>query len=59
MKGPGFEGLTFEESLLVVREKVINRMAWVWNSSLEADYAAAKAAACINEHVQVALTAPV
>ena len=47
LRGPGFEGLTFEESLPVVREKVVNRMAWVWNSSLEADYEAAKARACL------------
>jgi salicylate hydroxylase len=43
MKGPDFEGLSFEECLPVVRKKVTNRMAWVWNSDLEADYAASKA----------------
>ncbi|KIM99112.1 hypothetical protein OIDMADRAFT_30752 [Oidiodendron maius Zn] len=43
MQGSDFEGLSFEECLLVVKEKVSNRMAWVWNSNLEADYAAAKA----------------
>ena len=43
MQGPDFEGLNFEECLPVVKEKVSNRMAWVWNSNLEADYAAAKA----------------
>lgn len=47
LKGPGFEMLTFEESLPVVKEKVVNRMAWVWNSSLEDDYVAAKAKVCL------------
>lgn len=42
MKGPDFEGLSFEECLPVVKKKVTNRMAWVWNTDLEADYAAAK-----------------
>jgi salicylate hydroxylase len=42
MKGPDFEGLSFEECLPVVKEKVTSRMAWVWNTDLEADYAAAK-----------------
>jgi len=43
MAGPDFEGLTFEERLPVVRDKVKDRMAWVWNSNLDADYEAAKA----------------
>lgn len=47
MKGPDFEGLSFEECLPVVKEKVEDRMAWVWNSNLEADYAAAKVRACL------------
>ncbi|OQV06992.1 FAD binding domain-containing protein [Cladophialophora immunda] len=42
MHGPDFEGKTFEECLPVVRDKVKDRMAWVWKSNLEADWAAAK-----------------
>jgi salicylate hydroxylase len=43
MKGADFEGLSFEECLPIVKDKVSNRMAWVWNSNLEEDYATAKA----------------
>ncbi len=43
MAGPDFDGLSFEERLPIVREKVKDRMAWVWNSNLDADYEAAKA----------------
>ncbi|KIW92142.1 uncharacterized protein Z519_07126 [Cladophialophora bantiana CBS 173.52] len=42
MHGPDFEGKTFEECLPVVRDKVKDRMAWVWKGNLEADWAAAK-----------------
>jgi len=42
MDGPDFEGKTFEECLPVVREKVTERMAWIWKSNLEADWEAAK-----------------
>ncbi|OCT49146.1 Salicylate hydroxylase [Cladophialophora carrionii] len=41
MHGPDFEGKTFEECLPVVRDKVESRMAWLWKSDLEADWAAA------------------
>ena len=42
MRGPDFEGKSFEECLPVVRDKVQSRMAWLWKSDLEADWAAAK-----------------
>lgn len=42
MKGPDFEGKSFEECLPVVRDKVQSRMAWLWKSDLEADWEAAK-----------------
>ena len=42
MRGPDFEGKSFEECLPVVRDKVKSRMAWLWKSNLEADWTAAK-----------------
>ena len=42
MDGPDFAGKTYEERLLVVRDKVKERMAWIWKSDLEADWEAAK-----------------
>ena len=42
MDGSDFDGKTFEQCLPVVRDKVKDRMAWVWKSNLEEDYAAVK-----------------
>ena len=47
MQGPDFEGLSFEECLPIVAEKLKDRMAWVWSGNLDSDYATAKARAGI------------
>jgi salicylate hydroxylase len=48
MQGPDFEGLSFEECLSIVKEKLQDRMAWVWSGDVERDYLAVKARLCIN-----------
>jgi salicylate hydroxylase len=48
MQGPDFDGLSFEDSLRIVADKLRDRMAWVWNGDIDKDYTIAKAKACIN-----------
>jgi salicylate hydroxylase len=48
MQGPDFEGLSFEECLPIVRDKLKDRMAWVWSGDIDRDYVAAKERACIS-----------
>ena len=38
MQGPDFEGLTYEECFPVIRQKMSNRMKWVWGHDLENEY---------------------
>jgi len=42
MQGPDFEGLSFEECLPIVREKLKDRMAWVWSGHVDRDYLTVK-----------------
>lgn len=43
MQGPDFEGLSFEECLPIVSDKLKDRMAWVWSGHVEKDYLTVKA----------------
>ena len=38
MKGPDFEGLTYDECLPVLSEKLKGRMKWVWTGDINAEY---------------------
>ena len=38
MEGPTFEGLNFEECLPIVKEKLQNRMKWVWGADVDKQY---------------------
>jgi salicylate hydroxylase len=38
MQGPDFEGLSFEECLPIVADKLRDRMTWVWNGDIDKDY---------------------
>jgi salicylate hydroxylase len=38
MKGPDFEGLTYDECLPVLRQKLKGRMKWVWTGDINAEY---------------------
>lgn len=48
MQGPDFEGLSFEQCLPIVRDKLKDRMAWVWSGNVDADYVKAKEQAGIS-----------
>jgi salicylate hydroxylase len=47
MQGPDFEGLSFEECLPIVADKLRDRMIWVWNGDIDKDYTLERAKACI------------
>jgi len=38
MQGEAFEGLTFDECLPIVAEKLKTRMRWVWGADIDAEY---------------------
>jgi salicylate hydroxylase len=38
MKGPDFEGLTYDQCLPVLRDKLKGRMKWVWTADIHAEY---------------------
>lgn len=38
MQGEAFKGLTFEECLPVVAEKMKTRMRWVWGADIDSEY---------------------
>ncbi len=42
MQGPDFEGLSFEECLLVAAVKLKDRMKWVWSGEVDKDYISVK-----------------
>jgi salicylate hydroxylase len=44
MQGPAFEGLSFEDCLPIVRDKMTNRMRWIWGHDLDEQYQSAKRA---------------
>lgn len=48
MQGQDFEGLSYDECMPIMAEKLRDRMAWVWSGDIDRDYAAAKAKANIN-----------
>jgi hypothetical protein len=43
MQGADFRGLTFEQGLQVIHDKLKDRMSWVWGHDLEADLNETKA----------------
>jgi salicylate hydroxylase len=47
MQGPDFEGLSFDDCLPVVADKLRDRMTWVWNGDIDKDYTLERAKACI------------
>lgn len=47
MQGPDFQALSFEQCLPIVRDKLKDRMAWVWSGDVEQDYLAVKARLCV------------
>lgn len=38
LQGEAFRGLTYDEGLPVVKEKLQHRMKWVWESNIDAEY---------------------
>jgi salicylate hydroxylase len=38
MQGKLFEGLSYDEGVPVVREKLQSRMKWVWGANIDGDY---------------------
>lgn len=38
MEGPDFKGLTYDECLPIVKQKLTGRMRWVWGGDIDADY---------------------
>lgn len=38
LQGEAFKGLTYDESLPIVKEKMQHRMKWVWGSDIDAEY---------------------
>lgn len=48
MRGPDFEGLSYDECLPVLKSKLEGKMKWVWTADINAEYTeAAKAAGLI------------
>ncbi len=40
MQGPDFAGLTYDQCLPIVKEKLQHRMRWVWGGDIDAEYEA-------------------
>jgi salicylate hydroxylase len=38
MQGPEFEGLTYDDCLPIIAEKLKNRMRWVWGADIDEQY---------------------